>query len=234
MPSEAVEQGMDDDVPDEINGAKCEQVPNHVVKKDNLEVLVCKLVKTIVVMNSGHKKTTKRGFSTASTQVSTANLSDAIVYAFLASQSNGSQLVHEDLEQIHEDDLEEIDLKWQLALLSMRTRRKCRGPRNQDSRNRNQDHSRRTVNVEETSSKAMVAIDGAGFDWSYMADNEVPTNMALMAFSVSEVNNDKTCSKTCLKSFETLKTQLDDLRIEFNKFEFNLANYKRGLASVEE
>ncbi|GJV28202.1 hypothetical protein Tco_1384650 [Tanacetum coccineum] len=67
----------------------------------------------------------------------------------------------------------------------------------------------------------------------YMADDEVPTNMALMTFSDSEVRNDKTCSKTCLKSFETLKTQLDDLRIEFNKFEFNLANYKRGLASVE-
>ncbi|GKC56402.1 hypothetical protein Tco_1084000, partial [Tanacetum coccineum] len=61
--------------------------------------------------------------STASTQVSTANLSDASVYAFLASQPNGSQLVHEDLEQIHEDDLEEMDLKWQLALLSMRTRK---------------------------------------------------------------------------------------------------------------
>ncbi|GKB80153.1 hypothetical protein Tco_0947048 [Tanacetum coccineum] len=110
----------------------------------------------------------------------------------------------------------------------------CRGPRNQDSRNRNQDSSRRTVNVEETSSKAMLAIDGAGFDWSYMSDDEVPTNMALMAFSDSEVHNDKTCSKTCLKSFETLKTQLDDLRIEFNKSEFNLATYKRGLASVEE
>ncbi|GKG05826.1 hypothetical protein Tco_0325912, partial [Tanacetum coccineum] len=50
----------------------------------------------------------------------------------------------------------------------------------------NQDTSRRTVNVEETSSKAMVAINGAGFDWSYMADDEVPTNMALMAFSDSE------------------------------------------------
>ncbi|GJZ82835.1 hypothetical protein Tco_0648008, partial [Tanacetum coccineum] len=60
--------------------------------------------------------------STASTQVS-ANLSDVTVYAFLANQPNGSQLVHEDLEQIHEDDLEEMDLKWQLALLSMRTRR---------------------------------------------------------------------------------------------------------------
>ncbi|GJY69343.1 ribonuclease H-like domain-containing protein [Tanacetum coccineum] len=178
--------------------------------------------------------------STASTQVSTANLSDATIYAFLANQPNGSQLVHEDLEQIHEDDLEEMDLKWQLALLSMRTKRlghfarECRGPRNQDSRNWNQDSSRRIVNVEETSSKAMLAIDGAGFDWSYMADDEVPTNMALMAFLDSEVHNDKTCSKTCLKSFETLKTQLDDLRIEFNKSEFNLATYKRGLASVEE
>nr|GEY15586.1 hypothetical protein [Tanacetum cinerariifolium] len=61
--------------------------------------------------------------------------------------------------------------------------RECRQPRNQDSRNRNQDSSRRTVNVEETTSNVMVAIDGAGFDWSYMADDEVPTNMALMDFS---------------------------------------------------
>ncbi|GKB57872.1 ribonuclease H-like domain-containing protein [Tanacetum coccineum] len=65
--------------------------------------------------------------------------------------------------------------------------RECRGPRNQDNRNRNQDNSRRTVNVEETSSKAMVAIDVACFDWSYMADDEVPINMALMAFSNSEL-----------------------------------------------
>ncbi|GJU37266.1 ribonuclease H-like domain-containing protein [Tanacetum coccineum] len=209
--------------------------------------------------------------STASTQVSTDNLSDDTVYAFLASQPNGSQLIYEDLEQIHEDDIEEMDLKWQLTLLSMRTRRffqktgrkitingsdtagydkskvecfnchkirhfvrECRGPRNQDSRNRNQDSSRRAINVEETSSKAMVAIDGAGFDWSYMVDDEVPTNIALMAFSDSKVHNNKTCSKTCLKSFETLKTQLDDLRIKFNKSEFNLATYKRGLTSIKE
>ncbi|GJV93700.1 hypothetical protein Tco_1541513 [Tanacetum coccineum] len=85
-----------------------------------------------------------------------------------------------------------------------------------------------------TSSKAMVAIDGAGFDWSFMADEEVPTNMALMAFSDSEVYNDKTYTDTCLKSFETLKTQYDNLRVDFNKSEFNLATYKRGLASVEE
>ncbi|GKB77281.1 hypothetical protein Tco_0944176 [Tanacetum coccineum] len=44
MPREAVEQRMDDYVPDEIDGAKCEQLPNHVVNKGNLEFLVCKQV----------------------------------------------------------------------------------------------------------------------------------------------------------------------------------------------
>ncbi|GJW72790.1 hypothetical protein Tco_0132160 [Tanacetum coccineum] len=88
--------------------------------------------------------------------------------------------------------LEEIDLKWQLALRIHESKKKVgylqviRGPRNQDNRNRNQDSSRRTVNVEETSSKVHGTIDGASFDWSFMTDEEVPTNMALMAFSDSE------------------------------------------------
>ncbi|GJW24589.1 hypothetical protein Tco_0038400 [Tanacetum coccineum] len=55
--------------------------------------------------------------------------------------------------------------------------------------------------------------------------------MAPMALSDSEVT---TCSKSCLKNYETLKKQYDDLRIELNQSEFNLANYKRGLAYVEE
>nr|GEU58721.1 hypothetical protein [Tanacetum cinerariifolium] len=126
--------------------------------------------------------------STASPQVSTSNLSDATMYAFLANQPNGSQLMYEDLEQIHEDDLEEIDLKWQLVLLSMRAKRVLR---NQENRTRNQETTRRTVNVEDTSSKAIVAIDKAGFNWSYMTDDETPTNMAFMAFSDSETSSVK-------------------------------------------
>ncbi|GKC80509.1 hypothetical protein Tco_1131283 [Tanacetum coccineum] len=55
-----------------------------------------------------------------SPQVSTASFSDNAVYAFMVENPNGSNILHQDLEQVHEDDLEAIDLKWQLSLLSMR------------------------------------------------------------------------------------------------------------------
>ncbi|GKE91035.1 hypothetical protein Tco_1572130, partial [Tanacetum coccineum] len=51
------------------------------------------------------------------------NLSDAVICAFFTSQPNSPQLVHEDLQQIHPDDMEEMDLKWQMAMLTMRARR---------------------------------------------------------------------------------------------------------------
>ncbi|GJR62672.1 uncharacterized mitochondrial protein-like protein [Tanacetum coccineum] len=51
------------------------------------------------------------------------NLSDAVICAFFASQPNSPQLIHEDLQQIHPDDMEEMDLRWQMAMLTMRARR---------------------------------------------------------------------------------------------------------------
>nr|GEU30932.1 hypothetical protein [Tanacetum cinerariifolium] len=51
------------------------------------------------------------------------NLSDAVIYSFFASQSNSPLLDNEDLNQINADDLEEMDLKWQIAMLTMRARR---------------------------------------------------------------------------------------------------------------
>ncbi|GJS64855.1 hypothetical protein Tco_0679419 [Tanacetum coccineum] len=56
-------------------------------------------------------------YYSASTQVNTAystnidNLSDAVICSFFASQPNSPQLAHEDLQQIHPDDIEEMDFK---------------------------------------------------------------------------------------------------------------------------
>nr|GEY10665.1 hypothetical protein [Tanacetum cinerariifolium] len=104
--------------------------------------------------------TTSTQSSTASTKVSTANLSDATVYAFLSNQSNrkitinGSDTAGFDMSKVESYNCHKMG----------HFSRECRQPRNQDSRSWNQDSSRRTVNLEETPPKAMVAIDGVGFD----------------------------------------------------------------------
>ncbi|GJZ88268.1 hypothetical protein Tco_0660050 [Tanacetum coccineum] len=67
--------------------------------------------------------------STAITQVNAANftninnLSNTIICSFFSSQPNSPRLAHEDLQQIHLDDIEEMDLRWQMAMLTMRARR---------------------------------------------------------------------------------------------------------------
>nr|GEU53034.1 integrase, catalytic region, zinc finger, CCHC-type, peptidase aspartic, catalytic [Tanacetum cinerariifolium] len=61
--------------------------------------------------------------STASTDVAATSLSHDTVCAYIASQSNGSQIKYEDITQIDEDDIEEMDIKWNMALLSMRADR---------------------------------------------------------------------------------------------------------------
>nr|GEV83839.1 putative ribonuclease H-like domain-containing protein [Tanacetum cinerariifolium] len=59
----------------------------------------------------------------ASTLPNVDSLSNAVIYSFFASQSTSPQLDNEDLKQIDVDNLEEMDLKWQMAMLTMRTRR---------------------------------------------------------------------------------------------------------------
>ncbi|GKF74329.1 hypothetical protein Tco_0220661, partial [Tanacetum coccineum] len=61
--------------------------------------------------------------STASTDVATASLSYDTVCALIATQPNGSQIKYKNITQIDDDDIEEIDIKWNLALLSMRADR---------------------------------------------------------------------------------------------------------------
>ncbi|GJS67728.1 putative ribonuclease H-like domain-containing protein [Tanacetum coccineum] len=70
-----------------------------------------------------------QGVNTASTQgaadssTTVKNLSDAVIYSFFARQPSIPQLDNEDLQQINPDDLEDMDLMWNIAMLTIRARR---------------------------------------------------------------------------------------------------------------
>ncbi|GKC95124.1 putative ribonuclease H-like domain-containing protein, partial [Tanacetum coccineum] len=91
---------------------------------------------------------TAHDVSTASSQgqASSSTYADDVMFSFFANQYNSPQLDNEDLEQINTDDLEEMDLKWQVAMLTMRVKcynchrrghfaRECRASKNQRNRN---------------------------------------------------------------------------------------------------
>ncbi|GJU38085.1 hypothetical protein Tco_1186439 [Tanacetum coccineum] len=144
-----------------------------------------------------------------SNSANTDSMSDAVIYSFFANQSNSPQLNDEDLQQIDADDLEEMDLKWQMAMLTMRARRFLNKTGRKISANGSETIGFYTSKVEcyncSSSSSSSSSLD----------------------FEVS------TCSKECLKSYETLKEHYDNLTKDFNKYQLNVGAYKAGLESVE-
>ncbi|GJX13925.1 ribonuclease H-like domain-containing protein [Tanacetum coccineum] len=114
--------------------------------------------------------------------------------------------------------------------------RECRAPRNQENRGR--ENNKRIVTVETPTENALVAQDGiGGYEWSYQAEEEHPTNFALMAqtSSGSSSNSDSevdSCSKSCVKAYATLKEQYDSLSSDYKRSQFNLVSYKAASSTA--
>ncbi|GJS36899.1 ribonuclease H-like domain-containing protein [Tanacetum coccineum] len=176
-------------------------------------------------------------------QVSTASFSDNVVYAFMVENPNGSNLLQQDLEQIHEDDLEAMDLKWydKFKVECFKCHkighfvRECRAPRNKEGQ------FMKHGNNEDTSSKAMLAIDGVGFDWSDMAKEQVQTNIALMAFLDSE--NEVLFSEevavlkreVACKDYEinVLKSEFEKVKQEKKGIEFKIEKFDKASKDLD-
>ncbi|GKA31997.1 hypothetical protein Tco_0718364 [Tanacetum coccineum] len=122
-----------------------------------------------------------------------------------SNQAHGSNSANIDSmsDAIDADDLEEMDLKWQMAMLTMRSRRFL-----------NKTGRKISANDSETIGFNKSKVEC--YNCSSSSDSEVST-----------------CSKACLKSYETLKEYYDNLTKDFNKSQLNVEAYKTGLESVE-
>nr|GEW52798.1 hypothetical protein [Tanacetum cinerariifolium] len=184
---------------------------------------------------SGNEEVNIASIPTASTQVSpaSANVAAASISldtacACIASQSNGSQIKYEDINQIDDDDIEEMDIKE---------------PKSQDKCRR--ENYIQGSKKEEQAPKALMVIDGVGWDWSYMAneeedhalvaDQEAPIEFALMAKSSSdnEVFDNSLCSKACKKNTYSLNAKINELSEKLSDTKTTLYHYKLGLSQVE-
>ncbi|GJW11643.1 putative ribonuclease H-like domain-containing protein [Tanacetum coccineum] len=138
-------------------------------------------------------------------------------------------------------DLEEMDLQWEMAMLTIRARRFIkRIGRQLDVNGKRVGFNRRTVTVETPNENALVAQDGiGGYDWEHIKmKKETSANFALMAHTSSGSSSSldsevDSCSKSCVKAYAILKEQYDNLNSIYNKSQFNLVSYKAGLESVE-
>ncbi|GJS87103.1 hypothetical protein Tco_0769739 [Tanacetum coccineum] len=203
--------------------------------------------------SSTNDVSTAYGVSTSSgynsQRENSSSYTDELMYSFFANQSSGPHLDHEDLEQLDEFDLEEMDLKWQVAMISIRLKkfykktghfaRECRSKGNQESRRRDagntgykaKDNGRRPGKQEEP--KALVTLDGEGVDWTGHAEDE-QENFALMAYSNSGSDTKvKSCSKECVESYAKLKKLYDEQREQLGDASIEIQAYTQALKKVE-
>nr|GEW92127.1 hypothetical protein [Tanacetum cinerariifolium] len=52
-----------------------------------------------------------------------SSYTDEVIHSFFSNQLSAPQLDYDDLEQINDDDMEEMDLKWQVAMISIRIKK---------------------------------------------------------------------------------------------------------------
>ncbi|GJY39280.1 ribonuclease H-like domain-containing protein [Tanacetum coccineum] len=184
----------------------------------------------------------------ADSSTTVENLIDAMIYSFFASQPSIQQLDNEYLQQINPDDLEEIDLRWNIAMLTMRARRFLKNTgRKLDMSN----------NERIRFDKSKVECFNCHKRGYFVRECRAPRNQdnknmepirrtvpveettlnALVSHSSSstnsEVSNDSNCCSSYLECVKDLKEQNEQLVKDLRTTRISAVSYKTGLEFVE-